>query len=385
MQLVKSPPATALSRHPPGASVAHARLGRLARPPQAPSDPAPHTGANLHDMPVPEPEDGEGSNRRKRRAAKTGKEIVAGSAGATAGILSGPFGVLVGPTVAVGTRRLLERFGVDRLFEDAGTQFANRTLGARQIERLELTYRTAATKLAEQLQAGGGLRTDGFFTLPGGEGETGPPAEEILEHLLEVSLDVAEKRKAERLGELFAFFAFRADVAPGHAHRLIEITRRLTYRQLLWLGGLRRERREHLPDWTPDGLFTVREMGVVGELLELAALQLVVRHDHRPITTFANINPAQLQTALDGSVLVEGMRLHMAEPEDWTELLDALRRLGTMDANDGASHTIEAHAMPGAEPGTLVPLGGHRLVRFTPLPAHVDEPEPPEEEHKDPD
>jgi hypothetical protein len=323
---------------------------------------------------VPEPDDAHKSDERKARAAKTGNEVVAGSAGAAAGILSGPFAVVVGPTVAVGTRRLLEHFGVDRLFEDAGTQFANRTMGPRQVERLELTYRTAATKLAERLQAGGGLRNDGFFAL--GEGETNtPPAEEILEHLLEVALDQAEKRKAERLGELFPFFAFRADVAPGHAHRLIEITRRLTFRQLLRLGALHRERRDHLRDWTPDGLFTVREMGVVAELLELAALQLVVRQDNRAIATFADINPAQLQTALDGSVLVEAMNLRMAEPEDWTEIEDALRRLGTVDTNDGASHAIEALAMPGAAPGTLVPLGGHRIVKFTPLPAHVDEPD----------
>jgi hypothetical protein len=63
---------------------------------------------------------------------------------------------------------------------------------------------------------------------------------------------------------LFAFVAFRADVAPGQAHRLIALAQRLTYRQLLWLGvlaeaGTRRE--GILPDWRPSGAFTVREDG----------------------------------------------------------------------------------------------------------------------------
>lgn len=207
----------------------------------------------------PEHEEGRDANR----AGSAGHDLVLVTAGAAAAtgatLLVGPPGALVGPTVAVGVRRLLQRFRVDRTFERVASDLAERGLSGRQQQSVERAYRVAAERIVERLEGGSGLRADGFFLY---DNEQGPPAEGVLEHALAAAQEAHDQRKAERLGELFAFVAFRADVAPGHAHRLIALAQRLTYRQLLWLGclaeaGTRRE--GILPDWQPWGAFSVRE------------------------------------------------------------------------------------------------------------------------------
>ena len=307
-----------------------------------------------------------------------GDDLIAGTVGAAAAtgatLLVGPPGALVGPTVAVGVKDLLRRFRVDRTFEHVGSDFAERGLSGRQQERVELAYRVAAEGIVERLEGGFGLRADGFFLE---DNEEGPPAERVLEHALGAAQDAHEHRKAERLGELFAFVAFRADVAPGHAHRLIALAQRLTHRQLLWLGvlaeaGTRRE--GILPDWQSSGAFTVREMAVVSELKELADLGLILRDDRRPISTYADVGLRHLETALEGKLLVEAMELQSAEPEDWAEITDALRRLGTLDVNDGSTD-IDAVGLPGDPPGTRVKFE-YRTVSFTPSPGVVTDDHP---------
>lgn len=312
------------------------------------------------------------------RAGSAGDDLVAGTAGAGAAtgatLLVGPLGALVGPTVAVGVKRLLQRFRVDRTLERVVSDFAERGLSGRQQERVERAYRIAAERIVERLKGGSGLRADGFFL---DDNEEGPPAEGVLEHALAAAQEAHEQRKAKRLGELFAFVAFRADVAPGQAHRLIALAQRLTYRQLLWLGvlaeaGTRRE--GILPDWRPSGAFTVREMAVVSELKELADVGLVLRDDRRPISTYADVDLRHLETALEGNLLVEAMDLQSAESEDWAEITDALRRLGTLDVNDGSTR-LDAVGLPGDPPGTRVKLE-YRTVSFTPSPGVVTDDHP---------
>ena len=56
-----------------------------------------------------------------------------------------------------------------------------------------------------------------------------------------------------------------------------------------------------------------------------------------------------MRTVLDGSLLVEAMDLQRAEPADWAELAEALRRVGTIDANEGKQR-FESVVPPGSPP-----------------------------------
>ena len=118
-----------------------------------------------------------------------------------------------------------------------------------------------------------------------------------------------------------------------------------------------------LPDWCPTGTFTRQETGLVMAVLDLGREGLVVRKDNKPIASFAQINPAQMKTVLNGTILVEGMDLARAEPEYIQAMADALRRLGTIDA-DEARVRAEAVVPPGSPEGTKRVKIDRRVVRF---------------------
>jgi hypothetical protein len=133
-----------------------------------------------------------------------------------------------------------------------------------------------------------------------------------------------------------------------------------------------------LPDWSSSGAIGVRDQGLALELLELAQLGMLVRADNQTESTFADVNPALMRTVLDGSLLVEAMDLQRAEPEDWTELAEVLRRWGTVDVNEGR-HRFEAVVPPGAPAEQRRVKIDLRVVRVSPpllSPKAVDSTEP---------
>jgi hypothetical protein len=89
------------------------------------------------------------------------------------------------------------------------------------------------------------------------------------------------------------------------------------------------------------------------------------RTDHGVISTFADVNPALMRTVLDGSLLVEAMDLQRAEPEDWADLTEVLRRVGTVDAAEGR-HRIEAVVPPGSPPDRRRVKVELRVVEISP-------------------
>jgi hypothetical protein len=94
-----------------------------------------------------------------------------------------------------------------------------------------------------------------------------------------------------------------------------------------------------LPDWQSTGAFTPLEMGLVAEIEDLGRQELVVRVDNRPVVTFTDVNPRQLKTVLNGSLLSEAMTLKEAEPEDWQELIGLFARLGKIEVKEGEDTT----------------------------------------------
>jgi hypothetical protein len=108
-------------------------------------------------------------------------------------------------------------------------------------------------------------------------------------------------------------------------------------------------------------MFTRREVGVVMAVTELAREGLLVRKDNALISSWAQVNLAQMRTVLDGRLLVEAMSLTAAEQEDLNALATTLRYLGVIDADAGPA-ALEAVIPPGST-ATRVKID-KRLVSF---------------------
>ena len=248
---------------------------------------------------------------------------------------------MVGPIASDAARRFLCWSRLDQAFRSTTERFDERGR-----KRSQIAFDAAITGIARLLDAGEGIRNDGFFGPPEREDDVPSDAEQVFEGVLRGACESHEHRKAERLGELFVYFAKSQDISPGHANRLVELTKRLTYQQLLLLG-LFYEPAEDVLDWTPSGAFTRPEIGVTMAIAELAREGLLVRKDNALISSWAQVNPAQMRTVLDGRVLVEAMSLTAAEKEDWEEIATTLRYLGVVDADAGTT-SLEAVVPPGS-------------------------------------
>jgi hypothetical protein len=303
--------------------------------------------------------------QRRRRLRQAGKAATgalpaaAGGAGALGGTaVTAGGGIISGPLASGTAKRFLKWTHLDTAFDSTVERF-----DARQRKRAELAFETAMRGIGEALDGGLELRGDGFFD-PDRNGQDPPSdAEEILEGVLRAACETHEQRKAERLGLLFKFFAFHQDISIPHANHLLRTARELTYQQLLLLGAFKSER--ELPDWTPSGMFTRREAGLVLAILDLARRGLLVREDNAVVESWAQVNPAQMRTVLDGATLVEAMDLTKAEEEDWeTLVVKPLTYLGILDVDEGTT-TVEAIAPPGS---------GHERVKMDKRAVHFDKP-----------
>lgn len=311
---------------------------------------------------------------RKQAKATTAADVLAGTAGAASGIggslLLPPFGAVVGPSVNVATRKLLRALGVDRAFASSADEYAQQALGPRAQSRVRTAYETAESKIAEGLAAGDTLRNDGFFNYATTD-DPHTAAETILANVLLKAQEDYEDKKAQRLGELFAFISKRDDIRPPHANRLIDLAGRLTHQQLLWLGLFAADdsHRDDLSDWESTGAFTLDEQAFVGDTLELSELHLLRRRDNRRIADFTRLNPRQLETILDGKLLVDGMSLREAEENDWRLLRAVLERLGRLDA-DRRRHAVDTIGLPGSDPKARVQLN-YQIAEFPPVGAPI--------------
>ncbi|HET8814522.1 MAG TPA: hypothetical protein VFM51_06165 [Solirubrobacterales bacterium] len=257
-------------------------------------------------------------------------------------------------------RKLLNWTHLDQLFTNATERFERR-----RGERAEAAFRKAIETLAAALDEKCAIRNDGFFDQ--GDDETPSDAEQIFEGVLRAAAESHESRKAERMGELYAYFALHVDVSPAHANFLLGLTDRLTYQQLLLLGLLEEGSRPmDIPDFDPTGFFTHAEIGILFELHDLAREGLLVRDDHRVITSFSDVNPVRLRTVLNGKVLVEAMNLRKAEPADWDGIKWAFARLGKIDTGQAVDgHVrVEAVVLPGSPEDTSRVKMDKQLVEF---------------------
>ena len=187
-----------------------------------------------------------------------------------------------------------------------------------------------------------------------------------LAAVLTAAQDSHDTKKAERLGELFSWIAFHPEIGPSHANFLVELASRMTYTQMLLLGIFSKEDlKPTLPDWQRPGSFTPNEMNLVAQMEGLAREGLIVRADHRIISTFTDINPRQLKTILNGNRLVEAMDLTAAEPADFEEIMRGLQLLGKIAKVEGQDEVREQMDMvvpPGSPPELERVAIAHQVV-----------------------
>lgn len=197
-------------------------------------------------------------------------------------------------------------------------------IGVREKERVELAFAAATKAIIDRLDDGEGVRGDGFFKAANGDPSD---AEEIFEGVLRAACEDHERRKAERLGELYSFVAFNSQKSAGHANLLLELVRRLTYQQLLLLGFFANSDNQ-APDWASTGGISWPNLGLVMAIFDLGKEGLLLREDGQPMLSFTDVNPAKLRTSLNGTILTEAMNLKEAPQADLEAVLKALDRLG---------------------------------------------------------
>lgn len=273
---------------------------------------------------------------RRQRRRRVGRAVLGTAptfSGSAVGFVTAPLGpvsAVSGPAASASTRKLLAWTGLDRVFMTALER-----AGDRERQRVELAFIRAATAINRRLDEGQERRVDGFF-----DGSTGTSdAEEIFEGVLRAACEDHEQRKAERLGELYAYLAFERDITAAHASSLLELVRRLTYQQLLFLGFFRIDNNE-APSWKPTGLMNYRSIGVFNEISELSRAGLIGLKDGGGIAEGSQIDPANLRTTGNGGILVEAMRLDQAPRADLARMLEAIDRLGktVLPAEDGQEY-----------------------------------------------
>jgi hypothetical protein len=146
--------------------------------------------------------------------------VAGGLLGGALGTIGGPPGIAAGAFGGVAATRVIKRLGAE---------LYARVLAPRQRARAGRAFGVAAERIQERTEAGEQARTDGFFDAEPGERA---PADELLEGVLIQAANAYQERKVPHMGALFASLAFRDDISPAHAHYLLRLANRLTYRQL---------------------------------------------------------------------------------------------------------------------------------------------------------
>jgi hypothetical protein len=157
---------------------------------------------------------------RLSKAVDVGGEVVGTAVTITGVALGGPLGAFAGPFASAGFKALARRvFGLEATFVNVGQDFEDRNLTPLDKRLVDAAYVAAVKALGKRLEAGEGLRDDGFFPAED-TAEFDSPAEMALAAVLTAAQGSHDRKKAERLGELFSWVAFHPEISPSHANLL---------------------------------------------------------------------------------------------------------------------------------------------------------------------
>ena len=134
-------------------------------------------------------------------------------------LVAGPAGAALGGATGVALSRGLAWLGND---------LTRRLLSPREHQRVGLVFAQGCALIAERLERGDCLRTDGFFE---SERNGRSDADEVMESVLLRSQREPEEKKLTYLARLFANIPFAPEVSAEMAHQITKTAEQLTYRQ----------------------------------------------------------------------------------------------------------------------------------------------------------
>lgn len=144
--------------------------------------------------------------------------------------VGGGLGALVGPT-----------FG--QIMSNVGSDVAARMLSASEERRISQVVVQATGSLAVKVHVDGEqIRTDGFF------GEEASDGEQIIEGVLLAARDAYEERKLPHIADMLANIAVTPTIDRASASYLVEISKRLTWRELEVLAIFEDDERFPMPE-----------------------------------------------------------------------------------------------------------------------------------------
>lgn len=200
-----------------------------------------------------------------------------------------------------------------RAFRVVGAEAQRRVMGPREEVRIGGTLALAAAAIEDALANGRELRQDGFFEPRDG---ARPAAEEVLEGVLLKARDSYEEKKIQHLSHLFAAVATDETITTADANSFIELTQRLTYRQLVCLSAFYDPDSMRLPDWQRGRRIPRTVLSLAGELVDLGQLGLLERTDRSRVEGLGDVNPREIRTVRTGRFLYRLLRLDLIPADD---------------------------------------------------------------------
>ena len=162
-----------------------------------------------------------GVQRLVEKSAEIAGGAFAGLAGsATALVLAGPEGALVGGAAGSALTMSLQRLG---------QEISGRLLGPREEERVGYVFTLAAAEISKRIKDGEQVRQDNFFS---DDRRGRSDGEEVWESILLKSQRETQEKKLPYMAHLFANLAFEPDIGADMAHQMTKAAEQFTYRQL---------------------------------------------------------------------------------------------------------------------------------------------------------
>ncbi len=249
---------------------------------------------------------------------ESGSEITGATTGAViGGAVAGPAGAMLG--IAGGK-------AVEKVFSKLGSEIKNRVLSKRESNKIGATATYALEKIEENIKNGKKLRDDGFFNDDDTNRST---ADEIVEGIMFSAQREHEEKKLKYYGNLIANIAFDKTISREQSNQLINIAKRLTYRQIKLINLFAIN--QQLPikilkkdSYVNNGVSGYILISVLQDTLELYNIGLVGGNGS-VILEMPYIVPADIRVQGMGAILYNLMELSTMPYTELQDLINVLK------------------------------------------------------------
>lgn len=215
-------------------------------------------------------------------------------------VITGPEGAIAG--ALIGTV-------IENTFKWAKEEIKTRCLSKAESNKLNIVYELAKERISEKLASGKRLRRDVFFDAEEGDRTS---AEEILEGTLFAAQRENEEKKLPYLANLYANINFDESISRPMANQLIKLASAVSYRQLIILSIIGKNRDSDcgikLRNTRFRGFENYDAISIAAEIYDLYRSSLIISSD--AIFDAASFTPALLVMNGLGELLYRHMELY---------------------------------------------------------------------------